>query len=117
MTDKSVPNNTEKLIENFDKSLLYNSLENAVINDYSQLKEIKTKIKDSMMSGSGPTFFVLSETCTQELDKTKFNKYSFVGDFNGDCVSDVLLLIEFLGHTHCLAHGETQLACSLLLES
>lgn len=72
MTDKSVPNNTEKLIENFDKSLLYNSLENAVINDYSQLKEIKTKIKDSMMSGSGPTFFVLSETCTQELDKTKF---------------------------------------------
>lgn len=27
-----------------------------------------------------------------ELDKTKFNKYSFVGDFNGDCVSDVLLV-------------------------
>ncbi len=48
------------VLENkFDKSLLYNSLEKAVIDDYKELLEIKAKIPKSMMSGSGPTFFAL----------------------------------------------------------
>ncbi len=66
MKDKSVPDNTEKmekLLKNgeFDKNLLYNSLEKAVINDYPELLKIKREVSGSMMSGSGPTFFVLGK--------------------------------------------------------
>lgn len=72
MIDKSVPNNTEKFVKSFDKTLLYNSLEKAVINDYIQLIEIKSRVKNSMMSGSGPTFFVLAETCPVQFDNAKY---------------------------------------------
>lgn len=83
MFDKSVPNNTEKLAKCFDKALLYNSLEKAVIDDYSELQEIKNKVKHSMMSGSGPTFFVLSANCPEEFDNSLFQiieNLSFVED-------------------------------------
>lgn len=72
LKDKSVPDNTEKLAEllangGFDGKLLYNSLENAVIGDYSELREIKTALPRAMMSGSGPTFFVLEEKVNQKF--------------------------------------------------
>lgn len=72
LKDKSVPDNTEKLAEllangGFDDKLLYNSLENAVIGDYSELREIKTALPNAMMSGSGPTFFVLEEKVNQKF--------------------------------------------------
>ncbi len=72
LKDKSVPDNTEKMAEllangGFDDKLLYNSLENAVIGDYSELREIKTALPNAMMSGSGPTFFVLEEKVNQKF--------------------------------------------------
>ena len=72
LKDKSVPDNTEKMAElltngGFDGKLLYNSLENAVIGDYSELREIKTALPNAMMSGSGPTFFVLEEKVNQKF--------------------------------------------------
>lgn len=69
---KVVPNNTEKMCERFDVSLLYNSLELAVINDYEELLDIKNKIPTSMMSGSGPTFFVLDNSVPFNFDKQRF---------------------------------------------
>lgn len=72
MEDKSVPDNTEKMAKNFNESLLYNSLEKAVINDYKELQEIKNAIPNSMMSGSGPTFFALQKNCPYSFDKERF---------------------------------------------
>jgi len=72
LKDKSIPNNTEKLIEKFDKAFLYNSLEKAVINDYDELIEIKKEIPNSIMSGSGPTFFVLEDSIKTNLDNDKY---------------------------------------------
>ena len=69
---KSVPNNTEKISEKFDESLLFNSLELAVIDDYVELQEIKNSLPNSMMSGSGPTFFVLSSDISCEFDSKRF---------------------------------------------
>lgn len=69
---KAVPGNTEKMIQKFDKTLLYNSLELAVIGDYPELQEIKSSIPDSRMSGSGPTFFVLTEKSPKLFDKKHF---------------------------------------------
>ena len=75
LQDKSIPNNTEKLVElllknEFSESLLYNSLENAVIGDYNALKNIKSALPSSMMSGSGPTFFVLSDKINVKFEDT-----------------------------------------------
>ena len=72
LKDKFVPDNTKKMAEllangGFDDKLLYNSLENAVIGDYSELREIKTALPNAMMSGSGPTFFVLEEKVNQKF--------------------------------------------------
>ena len=72
MKDKSIPDNTHKMTELlkkglFDTNLFYNSLEHAVINDYPELIEIKNSIKNSMMSGSGPTFFVPAKQITREF--------------------------------------------------
>ncbi len=77
LPDKTVPNNSEKLIEKlnndgFDSGLLYNSLEIAVIDDYLQLQEIKNIFPESLMSGSGPTFFVLQPVLNSNIDSEKF---------------------------------------------
>ena len=77
LENKSNPNNTlkmEAIIKKgeFDPSLLYNSLEYAVINDYTNLIEIKAKLPNSMMSGSGPTFFVLDSNVKASFDNEKF---------------------------------------------
>lgn len=70
MKDKPVSANSDKLKNiinkgKFDKKLLINHLEKAVINDYPILKKIK-KQTEAIMSGSGPTMFTLTNT----IDKT-----------------------------------------------
>lgn len=77
LEDKSNQDNTNKmksllLNSKFDENLLCNSLETAVINDYEELLEIKRKIPKSMMSGSGPTFFVLNRTIDADFNKDNF---------------------------------------------
>lgn len=53
-------NMTQKLIETGNtKQCLHNDLEVAIINDYKELQEIKHAYPDSIMSGSGSTFFAI----------------------------------------------------------
>ncbi len=57
---------TEKMLlalENDEdiKPYLYNDLEYAVFNDYKELQLIKSKLPNSIMSGSGSTYFVLED--------------------------------------------------------
>lgn len=57
---------TEKMINAISKNedireFLYNDLEYAVFDDYKELQEIKQVIPDSIMSGSGSTYFVLGD--------------------------------------------------------
>ena len=64
LKNKPEPANTDKLKNlinqgKFDKNLLINHLETAVINDYPILQKIK-KQTGAMMSGSGPAMFSLS---------------------------------------------------------
>ncbi len=75
--DKSVPNNTEKLAElmnngDFDNSLLYNSFEKVLFEEYKELKEVKSNIPDSLMTGSGAAFFVLREKFYSLYDNEKY---------------------------------------------
>ena len=77
LEDKTNPDNTHKLLQlllkgKFDKTLLYNSLEKAVINDYEELKFIKDKVKNSVMSGSGSVFFVLSDNVQYSFNKESY---------------------------------------------
>ena len=87
LSDKSNPNNTTKLkniltANKFDKSLIYNSLENAVINDYKELQMIKQTIPNSIMSGSGPTFFVINENINTELFSDDFEIHNGLTSVN-----------------------------------
>src|SRR5574344_1464283 len=64
LKDKSDKKMTEKMLESinnnkFDENLLYNDLEMAVINDYPELRKIKSLYPNSIMSGSGSTFFAI----------------------------------------------------------
>ena len=66
LENKPQNDNTHKMIEylkeNKDiRSLLYNDLETAVYNDYEELRKIKTLNPNSIMSGSGSTYFVLED--------------------------------------------------------
>lgn len=60
-------NMTTKLVNDFKtgmadiKTCLHNDLEVAVFNDYNELQEIKMKYPESIMSGSGSTFFILEQ--------------------------------------------------------
>ena len=67
LKNKPNKNNTDKMIEylknNIDiQPLLYNDLETAVFNHYKDLQKIKFANKNSIMSGSGSTYFVLEKT-------------------------------------------------------
>jgi 4-diphosphocytidyl-2-C-methyl-D-erythritol kinase len=44
------------------RQFLYNDLETAVFNDYPELQKIKEKYPNSIMSGSGSTYFLLEPT-------------------------------------------------------
>ena len=74
LSEKSNPDNTKKLQTlisqgEFDASLLYNSLEKALFPGYPQLQRIKDGVKNSLMSGSGSTFFVLDSKIETNLDR------------------------------------------------
>lgn len=76
-TDKTVPNNTEKLCElmnkgQFDKTLLYNSFEKVLFENYSELREVKELMPDSLMTGSGAAFFVLEPKIETDIDLNKY---------------------------------------------
>lgn len=78
LKDKSNPDNTSKLKglllnNSFDKSLIYNSLEKALFPYYEKLRIIKENVKNALMSGSGSTFFVLSNKIETTLDKKNYD--------------------------------------------
>ena len=78
LEDKTNPDNTTKLknllLNNeFDKTLIYNSLEKALFPVYGELVKIKNDVKDSLMSGSGSTFFVLSDKVETTLNKENYD--------------------------------------------
>ncbi len=57
---------THKMIDSLKigtdiKQFLYNDLETAVFNDYKELQTIKNIYPDSVMSGSGSTYFILNK--------------------------------------------------------
>lgn len=78
LDDKSNPDNTTKLRKlleqnKFDKSLIYNSLEKSLFPYYEELRIIKANVKNSLMSGSGSTFFVLEPKIKTTLDKNNYD--------------------------------------------
>lgn len=78
LTDKTIPDNTSKLVKllqegKFDKTLIYNNLENALFTDYEELRYIKSKILGSLMSGSGSTFFVMEPNLGVKFDYAKYD--------------------------------------------
>lgn len=80
-TKKPKYNNTEKLIEalnqgKIDNNLLYNDLEYAIFDDYRELQKIKNIYPNSIMSGSGSTYFVLDNLKTSMLS----NDYLVIND-------------------------------------
>ena len=80
LEDKSIPDNTSKLINllkngEFDKTLIYNNLENALFPVYEELRFIKQKLPNSLMSGSGSTFFVLSPSLCEKFDTEYYDVF------------------------------------------
>ena len=76
---------TEKLIKALENKsdisgFLYNDLEGAVFNDYKELQRIKSEFPNAVMSGSGPTFFVLGniEKTTLPDDFLLINGLKFI---------------------------------------
>ena len=83
-------NNTEKMIEALEKGqdikpYLYNDLEYAVFDDYKELQFIKSKIPESIMSGSGSTYFTLEHISNIEFPDNYqlYNGLEFIP--NGCC--------------------------------
>ena len=87
LEDKSNPNNTIKMKNlllngSFDKTLIYNSLEKALFPTYEELRTIKNQVKDSLMSGSGSTFFVLDSNIKTNLDKNNYEIFENLKTIN-----------------------------------
>lgn len=83
MEKKPNLNNTEEMIEilklencngKLVEKLLNNDLEQAIINDYPELQTIKKAYPNSIMSGSGSTFFVLEEKLAKTLSDEYWTK-------------------------------------------
>ena len=86
-TEKPKYNMTEKMIEALKqkqdiREFLYNDLEYAVFDDYKELQYIKLKLPDSIMSGSGSTYFILdnSENINFPEDYQVIKKLHFIPD-------------------------------------
>ncbi len=65
-TEKPKYHNTEKMIDALNNGqeigkFLYNDLEYAVFDDYNELQYIKSKLPNSIMSGSGSAYFILED--------------------------------------------------------
>lgn len=87
LEDKSNPDNTTKmkklLLNNeFDKSLIYNSLEKALFPSYEELRTIKSEVKNSLMSGSGSTFFVLAPYLETNLNLNDYDVFENLKTIN-----------------------------------
>lgn len=70
-------NMTEKMIEKLEaggdiSKYLYNDLEYAVFDDYSELQKIKSAYKNSIMSGSGSAYFILANEKDDLLDEKEY---------------------------------------------
>ena len=67
----------KKLIEEnkFDTSLITNDLEKALVEDYELFKFIKQNIPNSVMSGSGSTFFVMEKQLPCKFDTELFDVF------------------------------------------
>ena len=68
-------NMTEKLIDAIKnqqniQEFLYNDLEYAIFDDYRKLQTIKEKLSNSIMSGSGSTYFILGNLKENIFDDT-----------------------------------------------
>ena len=68
-------NMTEKLIDAIKnqqniQEFLYNDLEYAIFDDYRKLQTIKEKLPNSIMSGSGSTYFILGNLQENLFDDT-----------------------------------------------
>ena len=64
---------TEKMLDAISKNsdikeFLYNDLEYAVFDDYKELQMIKNKLPNSIMSGSGSTYFILDNVAKDLFD-------------------------------------------------
>lgn len=60
------------------RQFLYNDLETAVFNDYKELQFIKSIYPNSIMSGSGSTYFMLNEKVEQQEDYQIWNGLKFI---------------------------------------
>ena len=72
---KPQKNMTEKLIDAIKnqqniQEFLYNDLEYAIFDDYRKLQTIKEKLSNSIMSGSGSTYFILGNLKENIFDDT-----------------------------------------------
>ena len=63
----------------FDKTLIYNSLEKALFPSYEELRTLKARVKNSLMSGSGSTFFVLDRKIETDLNKENYDIFEKIG--------------------------------------
>lgn len=66
--------NTEKMLEciknnEINEKYLYNDLEYAIFDDYTELQIIKKALPSSIMSGSGSTYFILKNHINEIFDK------------------------------------------------
>lgn len=90
-------NMTEKMLNAIEsssdiKEFLYNDLEYAVFDDYEELHIIKEKLPNSIMSGSGSTYFVLEDLKNnpfnldyQVIQGLHFINYGVNGDSGANC--------------------------------
>ena len=62
------------------KQFLYNDLETAVFDDYKELQQIKEKYPNSIMSGSGSTYFTLNENFEPMENYWIKNNLNFIED-------------------------------------
>ena len=62
------------------KQFLYNDLETAVFDDYKELQQIKEKYPNSIMSGSGSTYFTLNENFEPMKNYWIKNNLNFIED-------------------------------------
>ncbi|MBO5948304.1 4-(cytidine 5'-diphospho)-2-C-methyl-D-erythritol kinase [bacterium] len=61
--------------KNFDKTLIINDLQKALVEDYKELSHIVEKCPNCLMTGSGSTFFVLEEKLPFEFNNDKYDIY------------------------------------------
>lgn len=87
LMDKSNPNNTTRMKNlllngKFDKTLIYNSLEKALFPNYEELRTIKSQVENSLMSGSGSTFFVLAPMLKTNLNLKDYDIFENLKTIN-----------------------------------